>query len=214
MGSKPPRTTPAVMKYKYQRRLMREKKSDAAHTLLYLSDQFSEPFVYQEPISNTREIGCQIDIQCCDITNMILELQHLRTVNIQLKENVKNMSQFNEEGFEGNDYKVKKFTDLTCFMTMRSLFRYLEPYLPVKHSIGKFQCFMLLLIKLRLNFTVSCSAFQLGVSKATVSRVFIDSINVMYARMKLFILWPDRESLWKTMPVQFQESFGKMCRNN
>ena len=37
----------------------------------------------------------------------------------------------------------------------------------------------------------------------------MEMIDVMYAQMKVFINWPDRSELHKTMPMQFRKHFGK-----
>ena len=82
-------------------------------------------------------------------------------------------------------------------MTMVTLFNFLEPHLPWKQTLSRFDCRAVVLASLRLNLSLNYLSYQLGVSKSTISRIFLDKIDVMYVRMKSFVLWPDRESLRK-----------------
>ena len=47
------------------------------------------------------------------------------------------------------------------------------------------------------------------VSISTVSRIFSSWMVVMDARLSPLVFWPDRERLWRTMPMSFQYAFGK-----
>ena len=47
------------------------------------------------------------------------------------------------------------------------------------------------------------------VNVTTISRIFSCWITVMDVRLAPLIFWPERDQLWKTMPVCFQYSFGK-----
>ena len=67
------------------------------------------------------------------------------------------------------------------------------------------------LMKLRLNLLLQYLAFEFSVSLPTISRVFSDVIDVMYVQMKPFVVWPEREVLKKTMPMQFRKHFGIRC---
>ncbi len=72
-----------------------------------------------------------------------------------------------------------------------------------------FQEYVAVLMKFRLNSNYQDLAYQLGVSKATISRIFQKWVKAMDVRLRLLILWPDQDVLQKTMPACFQESFGK-----
>lgn len=64
-------------------------------------------------------------------------------------------------------------------------------------------------MKLRLNIPFQELAYRFRVSVPTVSRIFAVWITVMDIRLSPLIVWPEREQLWKTMPMCFQYSFGK-----
>lgn len=211
MGTRPYTATPDAINGRYQRRTMRNKKCDAARALVL----FTEQFVQEQPEDISEDIStdkcCQTDIESSSLKTMEKELQQLRTESRKMKETLTNVNLFSRSSFEGNDEKVKYFTGLPCFTILSTLFVFLEPFLPPKQSLDKFECFMLTLNRLRLNTPINQLAYQLSVSCATVSRIISDVIDVMYIRMKSFVVWPDRESLRKTMPVQFQRHFGKNC---
>ena len=44
-----------------------------------------------------------------------------------------------------------------------------------------------------------------GVSEATVSRTFINVLDIMYACLRPLIKWPERDELKKTMPMDFRK---------
>jgi len=70
------------------------------------------------------------------------------------------------------------------------------------------QKFVMVLIKLRLNVPFQDMAFPFLVSVLTVSRIFWSWITAMDYRLRLLVHWPERENLWKTMPMCFKYSFG------
>ena len=72
-----------------------------------------------------------------------------------------------------------------------------------------FQQFMCTILKLRLNDPIHNVVFQFSVSKATISRILLKWLAQMDLRLKDLIIWPERDNLRKTMPLCFQESFGK-----
>ena len=49
-------------------------------------------------------------------------------------------------------------------------------------------------------------SYEFGVH--TISRLFAETIDIMFVRMEPFILWPEHEQLRKTMPMQFRKHFG------
>ena len=56
---------------------------------------------------------------------------------------------------------------------------------------------MCTILKLRLNIPLQGLAYQFGVSKATVSRIFLKWLTQMDIRLRDLIVWPDWESLKK-----------------
>ena len=67
----------------------------------------------------------------------------------------------------------------------------------------------MVLMKLRLNAQMQDLAYRFSISFSTVSRIFSKWMNIINRRLGHLILWPNRDVLTKTMPICFQESFGK-----
>lgn len=157
-------------------------------------------------------IETQTDITGELIVSMTSELQNLRTENIHLSSKVENMCEkYDQIDFEGKDEKVLYFTGLQTYQILFTLYTFLEPCLPVKKSMNKFKMLILTLMRLRLNVSSSFLSYGFNISLATVSRIFSDVIDVMYVRMKPLVVWPSRDELRKTMPMQFRKYFGTKC---
>ena len=74
-------------------------------------------------------------------------------------------------------------------------------------SLNRFQEMVMVLMKLRLNVPFQDLAYRFMVSLSTVSRIFSSWMPVMDTRLSSLVLWPEREQLWKTMPMCFQHAF-------
>ena len=64
------------------------------------------------------------------------------------------------------------------------------------------------MLKLCLNCELHYLAQRFSVSLSTVSRIILKWLKALYAQMNSLIIWPDHESLKKTMPDCFQAAFG------
>ena len=60
-----------------------------------------------------------------------------------------------------------------------------------------------------MNLPMKDLAYRFNVSVATVSRAWLKWMVRMDVRLGPLILWPERESLRKTMPCCFQNAFGE-----
>ena len=89
-------------------------------------------------------------------------------------------------------------------------FEHVATYITCRtQSLNRFQEFVMVLIKLRLNVPFQDLAYRFVVSISTVSMIFSSWMVVMDARLSPLVSWPDRERLWRTMPMSFQYAFGK-----
>ena len=62
-------------------------------------------------------------------------------------------------------------------------------------------------MRLRLSLSVSDLAYRFDVHKSTVSRVFSTVIDILYVQLKCTIVWPERDVLLETMPLDFVKHF-------
>ena len=76
--------------------------------------------------------------------------------------------------------------------------------------LNLFQKFLLGLIHMRLNLSGRDLGYMFGgISEATVSHTFLHVVNVLYHRLRPLVIWPDRGTLRKTLPLDF----SKHCPN-
>lgn len=119
-------------------------------------------------------------------------------------------TEFSPETFENNEEKAKFYTGLPNFLVLMQVFRLCEPYITSTSlsALSKFEQFILVLIRLRLNLPLQDLAYRFSVSCATVSRIWHQIINILHERLEFIIEWPEREVLQATMPVPFRKAFG------
>ncbi|XP_052264175.1 uncharacterized protein LOC127871688 [Dreissena polymorpha] len=210
MGCQAPSTpAPKVAAERFERR---KKRAETARSLVQdLSDNNTPELPPDVNLDSAKNV--QTDMLTSDVESLEQENKRLKLENENLKTSIRNASMFSQETLKDNDERVRYFTGLSCFAILMSLYKYLYPYLTSKHSVtlGKFECLVMTLSRLRLNLTVNHLAYQLNVSCATISRTFVNTIDIMYVRLKPIVRWPDRASLRATMPVQFQRQFGNKC---
>ncbi|CAN7978904.1 unnamed protein product, partial [Ixodes persulcatus] len=106
--------------------------------------------------------------------------------------------------------KVKCYTGLDSFDILLGVYHLLESFISHSplNSLSKFQEFLVLLMKLKLNATFQDMAFRFGASEATICRVFDRWLHVAYCRLKGQIIWPERTTLQRTMPQSFYDASG------
>ena len=113
------------------------------------------------------------------------------------------------EFFKG-DEKVRFYTGLPSYEVLLVTFEHVAPYVTRRtQSLDRFQEFVLVLMKLRLNVPLQDLAYRFNISLTTASRIFSSWMVVLDAKLSTLIFWPEREQLWNTMPVCFQYAFGK-----
>lgn len=109
-----------------------------------------------------------------------------------------------QEAFQDNDKRTKFFTGLATFVHLDILFTHLKPHFPKTTCMSQFEAFILTLIKLRLGTTFIDLSYRFDIAENTASRLFHQYLFIMYEKMRSLIIWPERENLSKTMPVNFK----------
>ena len=116
---------------------------------------------------------------------------------------------YDEDYFSGDDEKVKFYTGLPTFEILKT-FDFIAPHSTRRSpqtALNKFQEFIMVLIKLRLNVSHQDLAYRFSVSRFLVSRIFNSWIVLMDIRLSPLIVWPDRKDLHKAMPRCFMDAF-------
>lgn len=191
-------------------RVGKKKRFEAAEQLLLLQNErlVSDATVNESEATehdNTSEV--EDEMKCYKL--MVADYQRLLVENVNLRRRIDQL-ELNENFFRDKDYNVKYYTGLPAFITLMTIFNCVCKYIPHNSvsKISKFQKFVCVLIRLRLNSQVQDVANRFGISVSSMSSNFRSVLHVLYVRLKRFIKWPDREELRKTMPLSFRENFG------
>ena len=108
-----------------------------------------------------------------------------------------------EASFKDDDNKVRFYTGLPCWSILHTLFTFVELCLSTHTSLSSFKQLLLTLMRLRLSLSGEDLGYRFGIHQSTVSRVFANTFDVLYAKLKCLIIWSDREVLRKTLPMDF-----------
>ena len=115
-----------------------------------------------------------------------------------------------DQEYFDSDAKVRFYTGLPSYEVLMVVFEHVSSHVSRQtQNLSRFQEFVMVLIKLRLNVPLQDLAYRFLVSVTTVSRIFSHWMVVMDVRLKFMISWPEREQLWQTMLMCFQYAFGK-----
>ena len=118
------------------------------------------------------------------------------------------MNSLNEDSFKEDNNKVLFYTGLpnwSLLLCLLNFLKYSSPELKSSRGIlSPFQKVLLGLIHMRLNLSGRDLGYRFGgISEATVSRTFLHVVDVLYHRLKPLIIWPDRDALRRTLPMDF-----------
>ncbi len=198
------RAEQGLERYKAAKRRREEKdKIETANTLIEFSGHGND--VVYPP--NTACVATQTDLTSLDLA--ALEDDYQRKVD-KLSEPCIAKGYPDQEDLKSSEKLLRFYTGLSSFTVLMALFRLVSVAIPEGGAtkLSKFKYFILTLMKLRLNSSNYDLGFRFGISESTVSRVFARWIEAMDVRLSFLIMWPDRESLQKTMPFCFRPNYG------
>ena len=163
-----------------------------------------------------------VDIACLEqlfnlqnsvVDNLQEECSRLRQDNVALRGERDDLREklarctLTEKFFRGNDERVKYYTGLTNWNILSILMQFVEQYCShhQRSALSPFQQVLLTLMRLRLGLSGQDLGYRFGIHRSTVSRVFAGITDVLYARLHHLIVWPDREVLRATLPMDFRK---------
>lgn len=111
--------------------------------------------------------------------------------------------------FRNNDAKVLNYTGLSSWEVLYKLFAHITPHLKQKASLSPFQQLLMTLMQLRLNVNGQDLGYRFRVHPSTVSRNFEFVVGLLYSKLKHLIIWPDHDTVQKTMPMIFRKHYPK-----
>ena len=191
-------------------RAVKRRRLEVANTLLSMQDMLGDvqPLEVDRPAETELDEsgqGCQTDVSGDALRGMEEEMRRLTLENSDLKRQLSS-SKLTQSSLVGNDEKVKFLTGLPTYHILSHLFDFVSSRLTETHrsSLTKFRQLLLVLMKLRLNVSNELLAFIFDVTKYTVSRIFLHMLDVLHIMLAPLIIWPERDALRKTMPMEFR----------
>lgn len=104
---------------------------------------------------------------------------------------------------------VKYYTGLSSYESMKIIYDFCEPYIPFsKCKMKKLDVFIMMFIKLRLDFPFKYFAYQNDLSVKTISKLFHKCLVVVYRLLSGFVFWPDDLAHKTNSPAIFKKAFG------
>lgn len=147
-----------------------------------------------------------------EINEMKMKYEEAMRKNLQHEMNMHKRlttKSFSKADLENKDDKVHFYTGLTNWEILLKLYKFLEQQLSeLNHtSLDPFQQLMLALTRLRLGGSGVELGYQFKIHPSTVSCIFSDDTELLYVRLKFLIVWPERDVLRKTLPLQFRKNY-------
>ena len=97
------------------------------------------------------------------------------------------MLPFEETDFVGNNEKVRFYTGLSCYDVLMKTFNHVAPGVSCRSlTLSKFQEFVMVLMKLRLNMPFQDLAYRFRLHVSSVSRIFTTWMVIMIITNKLW----------------------------
>jgi hypothetical protein len=161
-----------------------------------------------EPL--TKEVETQTEMTMDSLNLIMEESERLLQENLGLKQKLQGNS-LNEAWLKDDDEKVLFYTGLPNWLVLLTVFDLIKNFLShsAKSCLTPFQQLLLTLMRLRLDLCGKDLGYRFGIHETTVSRVFLNVLNILYIRMSPLIIWPDREALRKTIPMDFRKHCPK-----
>lgn len=154
------------------------------------------------PLTNNDK-NCQTKLTSEDISQLCLKRDEYNYIERKLQ-----IFEITEHYLKNDDAKTRYFTGLDSFSKFQILFKFISPYISVQTKVTAFQQLLLTLMKLRLNLDFKDLAYRFNIDPTTASNYFKNLICILHSRLHKLIIWPDQETLKKTMPSCFKESFS------
>ena len=137
-----------------------------------------------------------------------IQIHNLSKENQELKDKLL-LGKIDVMLFKNKDENVIYYTGLSSFQILMKLYEFVEGDIKNIISLTKFEQFILCLMRLRLSTSLLDIANRFQVSKSTAGRIFSDTLDVMFIRLKKIVYWPERDGLHATMPMCFQNKYRK-----
>ena len=157
---------------------------------------------------------------CKNLTERVTELQHelseTRAENVRLKERVGLLHRrvLTTEALAERPAAVRLYTGLASmnvFMWLLSLVLQCTAFaVPKCKGLGAADQLLLVLAKIKLGLLHSDLAVRAGTTCSVISRIFAAWVPVLSQVCKHFVLWPDPDTRYLTLPSAFVKKFANV----
>lgn len=142
------------------------------------------------------------------------ELEMYRKDNIALREEIIAMRScitqlsLNQAALKTDNNKVKLYTGFPNFKLLNHFYNFIASDFQthLSNSLNKFEEFLVVLMRLRLNASGRDLGYRFGVSQGTISRICSRWIPIMAQKLE-GLEWSEKISFRKNVPICFREVF-------
>ena len=122
-------------------------------------------------------------------------------------------SAFRATMIQGNDALTRVYTGLPSWPVFFHLVMFLTPFAKPNLSFSLMieDEIFLTLVRLRLALIYEDLAHRFDISVASVSRIFQKWVDIMFAKLRFLIAWPQRDIIRQNMPPLFKSLYPKCC---
>ena len=175
----------------------------------------AEPVVFSDncdssPNTHSVTVEIQTDLTMSQLTSLEYDCQQRVNEMHIIQQEQSKKSYPTEENLKADQKLLTFYTGLTSAIIFNSLFQLVSSSVPhaPNSKLSNIECFILTLMKLRLNLSNYDLGFRFSVCETTVGRILKKWIVAMDIRLSPLIAWPDRNSVQKTMPYSFRRNYG------
>ncbi len=140
------------------------------------------------------------------LTKLQLEINQLRG-KIETLSKAKPRDNVAIEAYQGNNYLVTFYTGLPNWEVFSAVHEFVKANLSSNSTCSPFHQLLMTLMRLCLNLSSQVWHSDLVFIMSTVTRLFSQTIEVLYIKLRHLIVWPDRDLLLHTMPMCFRKHF-------
>ena len=196
---------------RYERRMARKRQHEESEENALIAEEDKEGIAIQTSLSSNdiEDLESKADKLAKNVEELQSELEKLKQEHAEYIKELKDEFAWNEAYFENSDKKVLYYTGLSTWELLHKLYLYIKPHLKMHSVLSPFQQLLVTLMRLRLNLCGQDLGYRFRVHGSTISRIFIHVLEVLYVKLKPLIIWPDRDSLKKTMPMVFRKHYPR-----
>lgn len=154
-----------------------------------------------------------IDQKCKRIENNLRKSQ----AEVNRYQNRLTTIELNEETLKKYKNKVKMYTGFPNYEALTLVFDHLKPHLPTDavKFLSPFQMFLIVLMRLKLNFPFWDLTYRFGVSPNHIQSFYPQFISVLEAQLSHVVLWPKANLFYRleVLASNLRQSFGIIQEN-